>query len=108
MKPTTEGSVANFDIVCMSFGKENERGLKVIQGASKNSIFNEEMLIKAEDGKLMENNTLKTENGNIIKFEEKAFEKLKENRKLKAEKGTIVNFEERKTRRTSRADREII
>lgn len=93
MKPTTEGLIANFDIVCMSFGKENERGLKVIQGASKNSIFNEEMLIKAEDGKLMENNTLKTENGNIIKFKEKAFEKLKENRKLKAEKGTTINFE---------------
>lgn len=93
MKPTTEGSVANFDIVCMSFGKENERGLKVIQGASKNSIFDEEMIIKAEDGKLMKNNTIQLANGNIIKFEEKAFEKLKENRKLKAEKGTIVNFE---------------
>lgn len=97
MKPTTEGSNAiNFDMVCMSFSKENERGLKVVQGATKNSIFDEEMLIKAEDGKLMENNTLKSANGNIISFEEKAFEKVKENNK------------ERKTsRKASKVEREL-
>jgi len=98
MKPTTEGSSAiNFDMVCMSFGKEKERGLKVVQGASKNSIFDEEILIKAEDGILRENNTLESATGNIISFEEKAFEIVKENRK------------ERKTKskRILRADREI-
>lgn len=98
MKPTTEGSSAmNFDILCMSFGKENERGLKVVQGASKNSIFDEEMVIKAENGTLRENNTLESANGNIIKFEEKAFEKLKEN---KTERKT-------KSKRVSKTDREI-
>ena len=94
MKPTTEGSIANFDIVCMSFGKGKERGLKVIQGAQKNSIFNEEMFINVEDGCLKENNTVQSANGNIIKFEEKAFETVKRNRKQKAENGIIFNFEE--------------
>ena len=97
MKPTTEGSSAiNFDILCMSFGKENERGLKVVQGASKNSIFDEEMVIKAENGTLRENNTLESANGNIIKFEEKAFEKLKENkigRETKSQRVSKVNRE---------------
>lgn len=91
MKPTTEGSIANFDIVCMSFGKEKERGLKVVQGASKNSIFDEEMTIKVENGVLRKNNTLQSENGNVIKFEEKAFEKLQENRKeRKIEKRKVL------------------
>ena len=48
MKPTTEGLIANFDMVCISFDKEKEkRGIKVVQGATKNSIFNEEMNIKS-------------------------------------------------------------
>lgn len=98
MKPTTEGSNAiNFDILCMSFGKENERGLKVLQGASKNSIFDEEMVIKAESGSLRANNTLETATGNIISFNDKAFEIVKE------------NFKSRKTKskRVSKIDREI-
>lgn len=107
MKPTTEGSSAiNFDMVCMSFGKEKERGLKVVQGASKNSIFDEEMEIRAEISEIREDNTVKTANGNIIKFEEKAYEIVKENRDLVKQKGTIINFEERKTKRKSKTDRE--
>ncbi len=95
MKPTTEGSNAmNFDMVCMSFDKEKERGLKVVQGASKNSIFDENMNIIAEESELRSNNTLKTKSGNIIKFEEKAFEKVKQHRKYKEEKGIVVNYEE--------------
>ena len=107
MKPTTEGSSAiNFDMVCMSFGKEKERGLKVVQGASKNSIFDEEMEIRAEISEIRADNTVKTANGNIIKFEEKAYEIVKENRDLVKQKGTIINFEERKTKRKSKTDRE--
>lgn len=107
MKPTTEGSSAiNFDMVCMSCGKEKERGLKVVQGASKNSIFDEEMEIRAEISEIREDNTVKTANGNIIKFEEKAYEIVKENRDLVKQKGTIINFEERKTKRKSKTDRE--
>lgn len=93
MKPTTEGSNA-FDILCMSFNKEKERGLEVVQGGSKNCIFDEGMFIEAEDGEIRSNDTLKTTKGTIIKFEEKAFERVKRNRKLKNEKGIVVNFEE--------------
>lgn len=82
MKPTTEGSNAiNFDIVCMSFGKEKERGLKLVQGAEKNSLFNEEMIIKAENSELRKDNKLQLANGEIINFEEKAFVTIKQNRK---------------------------
>lgn len=103
MKPTTEGSIVNFDIVCMSFGKENKRGLKVVEGAEKNSLFNEDMIIKTEDGELKENNTLQLENGNIIKFEERAFAKLQENRKSKQENGIVINYEENiKKKKTTR------
>lgn len=98
MKPTTEGSNAiNFDMVCMSYGKENERGLKVVEGATKNSIFNEEMEIKAEDSEMRKDSTIQTASGRIITFEENAFEKLKENRKLKAKKGNVVDFVEKAT-----------
>lgn len=93
MKPTIEGSNAmNFDMVCMSFDKQKERGLKVVQGASKNSIFDENMAIIAEDSELRSNDTIKTKSGNIIKFEQKAFAKVKENRKSKQEKGIVFNF----------------
>ncbi len=95
MKPTTEGSVAfNYDMVCMSFDKEKERGLKVVQGASKNSIFDENMSIIAEDSEIRSNDTIKTKEGKIIKFEERAFAKVKQNRKSKQEKGIVVNYEE--------------
>jgi hypothetical protein len=93
MKPTTEGSKVNFDIVCMSFGKEKEKDLKIIEGASKNSIFNEEMIINAENGELRSNNTLYSANGKAIKFEDNAFKTVKSNRKQKAEKGIVTNFE---------------
>lgn len=95
MKPTIEGSSAmNFDMVCMSFDKKKERGLEVIQGASKNSIFDENMTIIVEDSEIRSNDTIKTKEGKIIKFEEKAFAKVKQNRKSKQEKGIVVNFEE--------------
>ena len=107
MKPTTEGSIANFDMVCISFDKEKEkRGIKVVQGATKNSIFNEEMMIKVENGELTENNILKSENGNIIKFENNAFKILKRNRKMKAQKGMVYNFEVEKRARNSKKEQE--
>jgi hypothetical protein len=94
MKPTTEGSQVNFDIECMSFENEKEIVLKIIEGASKNSIFNEEMIINAEDGELRANNTLCSESGKIIKFEDNSFKTVKSNRKQKAEKGIVTNFED--------------
>ena len=81
MKPTTEGSSAiNFDIVCLSFGKDKQRGLKVIQGASKNSVFDEKMDLRVERGALNENDTLQSENGKVIYFKKGSFATLKENR----------------------------
>lgn len=98
MKPTTEGSsVINFDILCISFGKDKDRGLKVVQGASKNLIFDEEMSIKAEDCTLRKNNTLETVSGNIITLNDKAFETVQENRKTR----------KTKSKKVSRTDREI-
>lgn len=107
MKPTTEGLIANFDLVCISFDKEKEkRGIKVVQGATKNSIFNEEMNIKVENGELTENNILKSENGNIIEFEKNAFKILKRNRKMKSQKGIVYNFEVEKRARNSKKEQE--
>ena len=81
MNLATEGtSAVNFDIVCLSFGKDKEKGLKVVQGASKNSIFDEKMDIRAERSSLRENDTLELDNGNIIEFKKGAFAKLQENR----------------------------
>ncbi len=97
MKPTIEGSNAinfNEEMLFISLNKQIERGFKVVQGASKNSIFDEDMTIIAEDSELRSNDTIKTKNGNIIKFEEKAFAKVKQNRKSKQEKGIVVNFVE--------------
>lgn len=107
MKPTTEVSKAiNFDMVCMSFGKEKERGLKVVQGASKNSIFNEEMLINAEDGELMENDTIKTANGKIVELKKGAYKRIKQNRKMKEQNGVIYNFEIEKKSRNNKKEQE--
>lgn len=95
MKPTTEGSNAiNFDMTCMSFEKEREKGLKVIIGAEKNIIFNDEMTITAENSTLRDNNTLETENGTIINFTNNAFKTVEKNRKIKAKNGNVVVQEE--------------
>ena len=109
MKQTTEVSkMIDFDMVCMSFGKEKERGLKVVQGAEKNSIFDEGMMINAEDGELKENDTLKLANGNIIKFEERAFKILKNNRKQKEEKGIVLNYQKEAERVRNRKTKKDI
>jgi len=81
MRPAIEGSNA-IDLLCLSFVKENEKGLTVVPGgaASKESNILENIEIKVENSELRSNNTLQTENGKIIKFDDKAFEKVKENK----------------------------
>ncbi len=106
MKPTIEGSQDNFEMVCISFAKENKRSIKVERGNQKENIFDETKFINAEDGELTENNTLKSANGNIINFGEKAFETVKRNRKMKQQKGIIYNFEIEKKTRTSKKGQE--
>lgn len=97
MQPTTEGSkLFNFDIVCMSFGKEKEKGINVVQGAVKTSIFNDNIELKVEEGKLKDNDTIETLNGEIIKLKKGSYKTIKQNRKMKKEKGIILNYEEKK------------
>ena len=45
MKPSNEGS-RKFDIVCMSFGKELEKGIKEVQVGKKDTFLMETMEIK--------------------------------------------------------------
>lgn len=106
MKPTIEGSQDNFEMVCISFAEENKRSIKVERGSKKENIFDETKFINAEDGELTENNTLELSNGNIIKFEEKAFQIVKRNRKMKEQKGIVYNFEIEKKTRTSKKGQE--
>lgn len=106
MKPTIEGSQDNFEMVCISFAKENKRSIKVERGSQKENIFDETKFMNAEDGELTENNTLELSNGNIIEFEEKAFQIVKRNRKMKQQKGIVYNFEIEKKTRTSKKGQE--
>lgn len=106
MKPTIEGSQDNFEIVCISFAKESKRSIKVERGSQKENIFDETKFINAEKGELTEDNTLKTANGNIINFEERAFETVKRNRKMKEQKGIVYNFEVEKKTRVSKKGQE--
>lgn len=106
MKPTTEGSKDNYEMICISFGKEKQRGLKVERGSKKENIFDETMFLNAENGELMENNTLKLANGNIINFEERAFKTVKRNRKMKEQNGVVYNFEVEKKARNSKKEQE--
>lgn len=82
MRPTTEGlSASNFYMTCMSFDKGNQKGLEVVQGAYKESIFDENMIINAEHSSLREDNKLQTAKGEIINFKKDAFEIVKINEK---------------------------
>lgn len=106
MKPTIEGLQDNFEMVCISFAKENKRSIKVERGNKKENIFDETKFINAEDGELTENNTLKTANGNIINFEERAFQIVKRNRRMKERKGIVYNFEVEKKAKASKKAQE--
>lgn len=90
MNLATEGPrPINLDFCGLAFGKDKERGLKVVEGASKNSIFNEKMDIRVERSSLRENDTLETENGKIIEFKKGSFATLKENRNNRKTKKEI-------------------
>ena len=46
MSRTIEDSKKGFDVVCMSFGKERERGIEVVEADKKDSFIIESMEIK--------------------------------------------------------------
>ena len=55
MNRTIEDS-KEFDIVCMSFGKEKERGIEVVEAGQKDSFLLETMEIKATKATLSDMN----------------------------------------------------
>ena len=80
MNPTTKDlNIKKFDIRAISFEKGKQRGIEVIEGAQKNSIFNDEMEIIAQKSELQSNDTLLTKNGQVIVFPKESFNTLKNN-----------------------------
>ena len=65
MNRTIEDS-KGFDIVCMSFGKEPEREIEVVEAGEKDSFLKETMEIKTGNCELLKNGNLEMETGNII------------------------------------------
>jgi len=68
MNRTIEDS-KEFDIVCMSFGKEKERGIEVVEAGQKDSFLLETMEIKTTKATL-----------NDMKFSKEQQELLRKNR----------------------------
>lgn len=91
MKPTTEGS-NKIDIVCMSFGKEKQKGLIVEAGGEKSTIFNDSMTITTEKSELIENDTLKTEDGKIIKLSQGTYKEIKSREETKFQNGNVIPY----------------
>ena len=82
-----------FDIRAMSWLKGKEKGIEEIEGATKNSIFDDKMELRAQEGDLRSNNTLETETGKIIKFKQGSYERVAKNNKVRKE-GKVVAFED--------------
>ena len=84
MVQTTGNRKKNFEFDCLTFGKDKEKGLKVIQGASKSTIFDEKLEINTHEGDLNSNNELESETGKFIQYKEGTYkEVVKNNRQRK-------------------------
>lgn len=84
-KATEDSNTIVFDFECLTFGKDKEKGLKVVQGASKSTIFNEKMELQTYEGDLKSNNELDSETGKTIKFPEGTFKVIIKNNKQRKE-----------------------
>lgn len=82
-----------FDLRAMSWLKGKERGIEVVEGVTKDSLFDDKMELKAQNGELRSNDTLETENGKIVQFKEGSYKKILKNNKARKE-GKLVAFEE--------------
>ena len=101
MNRTIEDS-KQFDVVCMSFGKEKQKGIEVVEAGEKDSFILQTMEIKAENCELLKNGNLKTEGGkNIINFADYA--KVKNNNESR-----ITEFALAKAKRKSQRDSEQV
>lgn len=115
----TSGDSKNYDVVCMSFGKENERGIEVVEANKKDSFLEQTMEIQAVARELAEVVSFEKYKEIIEKNKCRLTEyalKMAEERGNKAEiisynlerakrEGKVVDINKRK--RNKKADREI-
>lgn len=74
---------SQLEIVCVSFNKENERGIEVASAGREDNIFENKMEIPVESAKLQSNDTIITSRGITIKFPPKSYKNLKSNREAR-------------------------
>lgn len=80
----TSGDSKNYDVVCMSFGKENERGIEVVEANKKDSFLEQTMEIQAVECSMDEMNLSKEQKQKVL-----------ENRKARKTKSTLSKEEAR-------------
>ena len=74
----TSGDSKNYDVVCISFGKENEKGIQVTEANKKDSFLEQTMEIQAVTCSMDEMN-----------FSKEQKQKVLENRKARKTKLTL-------------------
>lgn len=80
----TSGDSKSYDVVCMSFGKENERGIEVVEANKKDSFLEQTMEIQAIACSMDEMNLSKEQKQKVL-----------ENRKARKTKSTLLKEEAR-------------
>lgn len=74
----TSGDSKNYDVVCISFGKENEKGIQVTEANKKDSFLEQTMEIQAVTCSMDEMN-----------FSKEQKQKILENRKARKTKSAL-------------------
>ena len=107
MNRTTADS-RDYDVVCMSFAKEKQRGIEVVEAGEKDNLFEENMIIHTENSEILENGTMKTEAGKIINFAQVKENKDKRMTSFAIEKakreGKIKDFMKQKATRKEKEE----
>lgn len=75
----TSGDSKNYDVICISFGKENEKGIQVTEAKKKDSFLEQTMEIQAVTCNMEE-----------MKFSKEQKERILENRKVRRTKSTLL------------------
>lgn len=79
----TSGDSKNYDVVCISFGKENEKGIQVTEANKKDSFLEQTMEIPVGTCELAE----------VVSFED--YKKIRENNKCRLTKHASEMAEKR-------------
>ena len=66
MNRTIEDSKKGFDVVCMSFGKEKQKGIEVVEADKKDSFILDSMVIKVGDCKVEDMKFSKEEMAQLV------------------------------------------